>query len=281
MAGLARGRPLHHLQSVRWDCARDGVLGDERGCGCRGCGGAPQLCGSSVARPHGGGTCPDHVEARGSDRGERRAAGAARDARYRQAVCRRASRRGAGRGRVLPLLRGLLQQDRGAHPRNSAPGSYFCYTRSEPAGICGLIVPWNGPLVIGAWKLAPALAAGCSVVLKPPEQAPLSLLALGGLLAEAGLPDGVVNIVTGGGATGAGLAAHADIDRLSSPAPPPPRDVCWPLPPAISRSSRSNSGASRRPSCSRMRTSRRRLPASPAVFLATRARCASPARVST
>jgi acyl-CoA reductase-like NAD-dependent aldehyde dehydrogenase len=97
----------------------------------------------------------------------------------------------------------------------SAPGSYFCYTRSEPAGVCGLIVPWNGPLVIGAWKLAPALAAGCSVVLKPPELAPLSLLALGGLLAEAGLPDGVVNIVTGGGATGAGLAAHADIDRLS------------------------------------------------------------------
>lgn len=98
----------------------------------------------------------------------------------------------------------------------SAPGSYFCYTRREPGGVCALIVPWNGPLVIGAWKLAPALAAGCSVVLKPPEQAPLSLLALGELLAEAGLPDGVVNIVTGAGSlAGAELAAHADVDRVS------------------------------------------------------------------
>jgi acyl-CoA reductase-like NAD-dependent aldehyde dehydrogenase len=98
----------------------------------------------------------------------------------------------------------------------SAAGQYFCYTRAEPAGVCGLIVPWNGPLVIGAWKLAPALAAGCSIVLKPPEQAPLSLLALGTLLAEAGLPDGVVNIVTGSGAeAGAALAAHLDVDRLS------------------------------------------------------------------
>jgi len=98
----------------------------------------------------------------------------------------------------------------------SAEGRYLSYTRAEPAGVCGLIVPWNGPLVIGAWKLAPALAAGCSVVLKPPEQAPLSLLALGGLLAEAGLPDGVVNIVTGSGPeAGAELAAHADVDRLS------------------------------------------------------------------
>src|SRR6185437_8854010 len=98
----------------------------------------------------------------------------------------------------------------------SAPGNYFCYTRAEPAGVCGLIVPWNGPLVIGAWKLAPALAAGCSVVLKPPEQAPLSLLALGELLAQAGLPDGVVNIVTGSGAAaGAALGAHGDVDRIS------------------------------------------------------------------
>lgn len=98
----------------------------------------------------------------------------------------------------------------------SAAGSYHCYTRREPSGVCGLIVPWNGPLVIGAWKLAPALAAGCSVVLKPPEQAPLPLIALGQLLAKAGLPDGVVNIVTGSGAeTGATLAAHPDVDRLS------------------------------------------------------------------
>lgn len=97
----------------------------------------------------------------------------------------------------------------------SASGNFFCYTRPEPAGVCGLIVPWNGPLVIGAWKLAPALAAGCSVVIKPPEQAPLSLLALGELLTEAGLPDGVVNLVTGGAAVGSALAAHRQVERLS------------------------------------------------------------------
>jgi phenylacetaldehyde dehydrogenase len=97
----------------------------------------------------------------------------------------------------------------------SAPGNYFCYTRPEPAGVCGLIVPWNGPLVIGLWKLAPALAAGCSMVLKPPAELPLSLLAVADLLAEAGIPDGVVNIVPGGAAAGAALAAHPDVDRLS------------------------------------------------------------------
>ncbi len=110
---------------------------------------------------------------------------------------------------------GFCTKIEGSTREISAGGNYLCYTRPEPAGVCGLIVPWNGPLVIGAWKLAPALAAGCSVVLKPPEQAPLPLLALGELLAQAGLPNGVVNIVTGSGSVGAALAAHADVDRLS------------------------------------------------------------------
>jgi acyl-CoA reductase-like NAD-dependent aldehyde dehydrogenase len=115
----------------------------------------------------------------------------------------------------LRYYAGFCTKIEGSTREISAPGSYFCYTRPEPAGVCGLIVPWNGPLVIGTWKLAPALAAGCSVVLKPPELAPLSLLALGELLAEAGIPDGVVNIVTGSADAGAALAAHPDVDRLS------------------------------------------------------------------
>jgi len=111
---------------------------------------------------------------------------------------------------------GMCTKIEGRTREISAPGRYHCYTVLEPAGVCGLIVPWNGPLAIGAWKLAPALAAGCTVVLKPPEQASLSLVALGELLSEAGLPPGVVNIVTGQGASvGAALAAHPDVDRIS------------------------------------------------------------------
>lgn len=85
----------------------------------------------------------------------------------------------------------------------------------EPVGIVGAIVPWNFPLMIGAWKIAPALAAGNSVVLKPAEVASLSLLRLAELCAEAGLPDGVLNVVTGQGAvTGEALGLHMDVDVL-------------------------------------------------------------------
>ncbi|PSL17880.1 gamma-glutamyl-gamma-aminobutyraldehyde dehydrogenase [Shimia abyssi] len=85
----------------------------------------------------------------------------------------------------------------------------------EPVGVVGAIVPWNFPLMIGAWKLAPALAAGNSVVLKPAETASLSLLKLAELAAEAGLPDGVLNVVTGAGAiTGEALAMSMDVDVL-------------------------------------------------------------------
>ena len=96
-----------------------------------------------------------------------------------------------------------------------APGEYLAYTLREPVGVVGQIIPWNFPLLMAAWKLGPALACGCTVVLKPAEQTPLSALCLGELLLEAGLPAGVVNIVTGFGDAGAALAAHADVDKVA------------------------------------------------------------------
>ena len=97
------------------------------------------------------------------------------------------------------------------------PGSeFFSYTAREPIGVVGQIIPWNFPLLMAAWKLGPALAAGCTVVLKPAEQTPLSALRLGELIEEAGFPEGVVNIVTGLGETaGAALAAHPDVDKIA------------------------------------------------------------------
>jgi aldehyde dehydrogenase (NAD+) len=93
--------------------------------------------------------------------------------------------------------------------------SMFCYTLKEPVGVCGLIVPWNFPLLIATWELAPALAAGCCVVLKPAEQTPLSALRLGELALEAGIPPGVLNVVTGDGPTGAALVDHPDVDKIA------------------------------------------------------------------
>jgi len=99
----------------------------------------------------------------------------------------------------------------------SMPGAkYFAYTLREPVGVVGQIIPWNFPLIMAAWKLAPALAAGCTVVLKPAEQTPLTALRLGELLMEAGVPEGVVNIVTGFGETaGAALACHPNVDKIA------------------------------------------------------------------
>lgn len=96
----------------------------------------------------------------------------------------------------------------------SIPGT-FNYTVREPVGVCGLIVPWNFPLMIAAWKLAPALACGNTAVVKPAEQTPLTALRLGELIEEAGVPAGVVNIVTGGPAVGAAIASHDHIDKVS------------------------------------------------------------------
>ncbi|WP_280212367.1 aldehyde dehydrogenase family protein [Nocardia cyriacigeorgica] len=88
-------------------------------------------------------------------------------------------------------------------------------TYREPVGVVAMIVPWNAPLIAMSMKLAPALAAGCACILKPSEEAPLSALALGRILTEAGVPAGVVNIVTGFGATGAAMAEHPGIDKIS------------------------------------------------------------------
>ena len=98
-----------------------------------------------------------------------------------------------------------------------APGANFhAYTLREPIGVVGQIIPWNFPLLMAAWKLGPALAAGNCVVLKPAEQTPLSALRLAELIAEAGVPDGVVNVVTGFGETaGAALAAHDGVDKVA------------------------------------------------------------------
>ncbi|HWW91548.1 MAG TPA: aldehyde dehydrogenase family protein [Solirubrobacteraceae bacterium] len=96
----------------------------------------------------------------------------------------------------------------------SAPNMH-CYTRREPVGVCAQIVPWNFPLLMAAWKIAPALAAGCTIVLKPAEQTPLSALRLGELALEVGFPPGVLNVLTGDGETGAALVDHPGIDKIA------------------------------------------------------------------
>jgi aldehyde dehydrogenase (NAD+) len=95
-------------------------------------------------------------------------------------------------------------------------GPYFCYTKHEPVGVVGQIIPWNFPMLMQAWKLGPALATGCTVVLKPAEQTPLTALRIGELILEAGFPPGVVNILPGYGPTaGAAIARHMDVDKVA------------------------------------------------------------------
>jgi aldehyde dehydrogenase (NAD+) len=95
-------------------------------------------------------------------------------------------------------------------------GPYFCYTRHEPVGVVGQIIPWNFPLLMQAWKWGPALAAGCAIVMKPAEQTPLSALRVAELAQEAGVPDGVINMLPGYGETaGAAVAEHFDIDKVA------------------------------------------------------------------
>jgi acyl-CoA reductase-like NAD-dependent aldehyde dehydrogenase len=91
----------------------------------------------------------------------------------------------------------------------------LCYTRREPVGVCGQIIPWNFPLLMASWKVAPALAAGCTIVLKPAEQTPLTALRLGELALEAGIPPGVLNVLTGDGETGAALVEHPGVDKIA------------------------------------------------------------------
>src|SRR6516162_3558210 len=95
-------------------------------------------------------------------------------------------------------------------------GDYFCYTRHEPVGVVGQIIPWNFPLLMQAWKLGPALATGNTVVMKPAEQTPLSALRVGELIVEAGFPEGVVNLLPGFGPTAGGaIANHMDVDKVA------------------------------------------------------------------
>lgn len=128
------------------------------------------------------------------------------------------SRTSALKRRCIALIRfyaGLATAMHGETIENSIPGDVFTYTLKEPVGVVGAIVPWNSPLTLGIWKISPALTCGCTVILKPAEQASLSLLRLGELICEAGFPPGVFNIVTGSGEAGAALAAHPGVDKIA------------------------------------------------------------------
>lgn len=95
-------------------------------------------------------------------------------------------------------------------------GNYFTYTRREPVGVAGQIIPWNFPMLMTAWKWGPALAAGCTIVMKPAEQTPLTCLRLARLAQKAGIPDGVINVVPGFGPTaGASLVKHPGVDKIA------------------------------------------------------------------
>jgi phenylacetaldehyde dehydrogenase len=109
---------------------------------------------------------------------------------------------------------GWVTKIEGSTVPNMYPSTHVRLER-EPVGVVAAIVPWNFPLVIASWKVAPALAAGCTVVLKPAEQTPLTAVRLGELALEAGLPPGVLNVCTGDGTTGAALVDHPDVDKIA------------------------------------------------------------------
>jgi aldehyde dehydrogenase (NAD+) len=123
------------------------------------------------------------------------------------------------RRRVLGMLRYYAGQATALHGEtieNSLPGEIFSYTLKEPVGVVGAIIPWNGPLGASVWKIGPAIATGCTVILKPAEEAPLTSLRLAELVMEAGIPPGVVNVVPGYGETaGAALSSHPDVDKVA------------------------------------------------------------------
>ena len=129
------------------------------------------------------------------------------------------SRTRNNRQRAVGMLRyyaGQAVSILGETIENSLPGEIFSYTLKEPVGVVGAIIPWNGPLAATIWKIGPALATGCTVVLKPAEEAPLTSLRLAELCQEARVPPGVVNVVTGDGETaGAALAVHPDVDKVA------------------------------------------------------------------
>src|SRR6185437_11806933 len=120
-----------------------------------------------------------------------------------------------GLGGWYQYFAGLADKIEGRQIPSPNPG-YLVYTRREPVGVVAAITPWNSPLLLMTWKVAPALAAGCTVVVKPSEHAPVSTLGFAELIAEAGFPPGVVNVVTGlSRDTGAALAAHPGVDKVA------------------------------------------------------------------
>src|ERR1700730_14086428 len=125
----------------------------------------------------------------------------------------------AGRQRATGMLRfyaGMATALHGETIDNSLPGEYVSFTLKEPVGVVGAIIPWNGPLTASIWKIGPALATGCTVVLKPAEEAPLTSPEAGWVCLEAGVPPGVVNVVPGFGETaGAALSSHPDVDKVA------------------------------------------------------------------
>jgi aldehyde dehydrogenase (NAD+) len=130
-------------------------------------------------------------------------------------IGRRKRRPVAWEAEVLRYYAGWATKIHGETVPNSVPGSVLSYTVKEPVGVVAAIIPWNRPIYNAVWKIAPALAAGCTMVLKPAEEASLVALRLGELLTEAGIPEGVVNIVTGAGDVGAALAEHPDVDKVA------------------------------------------------------------------
>ncbi|WP_232695888.1 aldehyde dehydrogenase family protein [Brevibacillus daliensis] len=115
---------------------------------------------------------------------------------------------------VLEFYAGLANKVQGE--THSSPANRFTYTLREPIGVIGAIVPWNFPLMLAMWKMAPALAAGNTIVIKPAEQTPISILELAKIFQEAGIPDGVINVVPGYGAiAGNALTSHPDVDKIA------------------------------------------------------------------
>jgi phenylacetaldehyde dehydrogenase len=121
-----------------------------------------------------------------------------------------------GIAEMLRYMAGWTTKMGGQTPNVSLPGEWHAYTLREPVGVVGQIIPWNFPLNMAMWKIAPALATGCTIVLKPSEQTPLTALRLGELALEAGIPPGVLNVVTGfGNPAGAAIAAHPGVDKVA------------------------------------------------------------------
>ncbi|MES0148861.1 aldehyde dehydrogenase family protein [Mesorhizobium sp. M0012] len=124
----------------------------------------------------------------------------------------------ANRNRVIGMLRyyaGMATALHGETIDNSLPGEIVSFTHKEPVGVVGAIIPWNAPTAASIWKIGPALATGCTIVLKPSEEAPLTPLLIADIMNEAGVPEGVVNIVTGTGTeAGAALAEHMGVDKI-------------------------------------------------------------------